>query len=433
MFDWTPKKNNSPVLQKQTDNKNIDFDELFSTDTNTENKPSEIASKTKTIQSNEKEPISAKELPISRKAPKIPVKEAKEEIKTNSTSDEIEIIEPTMINEIFEDTHHEVTEFHIDDEKILPTGAASSNHDGYRSSNETSQKWEYPDVLSFLNDIDSQAVFSTPVKDMKPIENNVHNHEILQPVKTVTETPKDEEEDDDDEVIKKLIKGRFPFHSGKDNFDSELKASSSPYANAFAETANAPPTMIVDDFGDRSLWELQLNNSNLPGMELEEFELINFDHIYIKEMRRGFKRARRDFIKFISYNNQQDLYSAGLDDIDIALLRKGYVSENFNIHRKVPYEYGGNNDFSNFCLIQTHPYHDNLHKFLDMQVFIHPKGAKVKRLFIPIPSGNVYNPYLDINSSGGKSKHDRSVYAGFQEETFNLIAQKTAMGKAAEL
>ncbi len=432
MFDWVAKKT-QPVGSKFIKSSGDDFDDLFSLDNKkveVDKKVPEPIKKTPTVSA--KMPmVEAKTVEVQRlNPPPQPKPKVEEKI------DSIVISEPTMVEEKKQVQTSDIETIYLEEGTVSPTGAASSTQDNInKGSQQASEDWYFPDVLSFLNDIDSQAIFQSPIKDSKQITSEVKKeesepHVFIKPDKKDTD---DDEDEVNDELIKKLIKGRFPYHSGKENFDKQLRESASPYSNAFEETRNHPPAMIVDDFGDRTLWELQLNNSNLPGMELNELNLIPYDHIYINEMRRGFKRARRDFIKFVCYNNQQDLFAAGMEDTDVSLLRKGIVPENFNIHRKVPYEYGGNNDFSNLCLIQTHPYHDNLHKFLDMQIFIHPKGTKVKRLFMPTPTGNVYIPYLDINGSGGKSKHDRSVYAGFDKGTLDLISLKSSMGKAAEL
>ena len=379
MFDWSLEKKNIGGTSAPKKKKEEKLDELFSFETQESKK--EVAAvpltDTDSEQNTNKKPkrqLKKKVEKISPKAP--PFSEKKEE--------KLKLL-PTEIRE----------------EK----GTVNKDNIYYSLS----ENWDYSGIIQMLNDIDTSSIFQK-----KP---------VVEKGKRRT----------DDELLSQLIKDKFPLHSGREHFDTALNSSSSPYANTFAAVMPTHPELIVDDFGDRSLWELQLNNSNLPGMQLEEFHLKTHDAKYRNELRRGYKRARRDFLKLISYNNTQDLYAAGLSDVDIAMLRKGRACENFNVHRKVPYEYGGTNDFSNLMLIQTHPYHDNLHKFLDMQIFIHPLGAKVKRLFIPVYEGKVYLPYLDINTPGGKSKHDRSVFAGYDKETLDLIAQKTSIGKAAEL
>lgn len=411
MFDWVPKKN---ISSSETDINNHYILNTLQSETPVEGIAGNLKEHSEALVNIDKEAenydkktvFEDNKMPQNiKKAPAIPTQTNPQESIENI---ELKLIEPTFIANKRVEPKQDVQEFFIDNNRVSPKGAASIYQDAIRSNKV---------VQSSLNETSLLKLLRYGMSDS------------VQPLENSNET----KEEQDEKLIKTLTTYRYPYHSGKENFDKELRTTSSSYTTAFADTQSEPPMIIVDDFGDRSLWELQLNNSNLPGMELKEYTLINFDHIYINEMRKGFKRARRDFIKYICYNYRQDLFAAGITETDMGLLRKGYACENFNVHRKVPYEYGGNNDFSNFCFMQTHPYHDNLHEFLDMQVFIHPKGTKVKRLFIPIPIGSVYKPYFDFTGSGGKSTDDRSVYAGFDEGTFNIIAQKTAMGKAAEL
>ena len=112
----------------------------------------------------------------------------------------------------------------------------------------------------------------------------------------------------------------------------------------------------------------------------------------------------------------------------IKLVKKGKAPENFNIHIRVPFDYGGTNSFSNLVLIQTHPFHTEIHRFIDMQTLAQP-NLKPRKLYLPSPKGKVYFPGEIEISSGGTSRHDRSVYAGFLESTFEMIAQKSSLGR----
>ena len=51
------------------------------------------------------------------------------------------------------------------------------------------------------------------------------------------------------------------------------------------------------------------------------------------------------------------------------------------------------------------------------------------KLYIPVPTGKVYIPLTMYTGSGGKGKHDRSVYAGFSESAFKTLAQKSMPGR----
>lgn len=179
---------------------------------------------------------------------------------------------------------------------------------------------------------------------------------------------------------------------------------------------------------DRSLWEWQFQQFNLPNMDLIEAEFVLLDAQWLSELRKAFKRTRRDFLKYVGYHHVNELMAAGMDDESIKLVKKGKAPENFNIHVRVPFDYGGTNSFSNLVLIQTHPFHTELHRFLDMQTLTQP-NFKPRKLFLPSPKGKVYFPGEIEISSGGQSRHDRSVYAGFLESTFEMIAQKSSLGR----
>lgn len=62
-----------------------------------------------------------------------------------------------------------------------------------------------------------------------------------------------------------------------------------------------------------------------------------------QEMNRSFDRyhnLRSRFFKLIGYADAEDCRCAGLNDNDIACLREGFAPENYNIHLKVPADFG---------------------------------------------------------------------------------------------
>lgn len=179
---------------------------------------------------------------------------------------------------------------------------------------------------------------------------------------------------------------------------------------------------------DRSVWEAELARAGLPGMSLEEFQFVRLDENWKNKMRAAFKRARRDFLKYVGYHHEAELMAAGVNDEGLRELKRGRSPENFNVHLKVPLDYSGSNDFSNLVLIQTHPYHENIHKFIDKQLAQVPAGRRARALYIPVPPGKVYVPEGGDLSGGGKDMEDRSVYAGFLEKNFQQITIKRRFG-----
>ena len=199
--------------------------------------------------------------------------------------------------------------------------------------------------------------------------------------------------------------------------------------------ANRPQAQVMTGGNpdDLSMWEWQLENFNLPGMELQEAMLVIQSLNWKNDMKKAFKRARRDFLKFVGYHHREECLQAGVDEEGLKLLKKGRSPENFNVHMKIPLDYLGTNDFSNLCLIKTYPFHIDIHKFLDLQIAKQAGLGKPRRLLIPVPRGKVYVPEVVDFAPGGKDKHDRSVYAGFLESTFEIIKLKSSMGRSANL
>ena len=188
------------------------------------------------------------------------------------------------------------------------------------------------------------------------------------------------------------------------------------------------PQMPGNAQEEKALWEWQFQQTGLMNMDLIEVEYVPLDPNWLSEMQKAFKRTRRDFLKYVGYHHVNELLAAGMSEEAIKLVKKGKAPENFNIHRRVPFEYGGTNSFSNLVLIQTHPFHTEIHRFIDMQTLTQP-NFKPRKLYLPSPKGKVYFTGEIEISSGGTSSHDRSVYAGFLESTFEYIEQRSMLGR----
>ncbi|MBR1777748.1 MAG: hypothetical protein IJ752_04095 [Alphaproteobacteria bacterium] len=200
-----------------------------------------------------------------------------------------------------------------------------------------------------------------------------------------------------------------------------------PYAPQSSYAPQAQQASVPSQ-EDKALWEWQFQQTGLINMDLIEVDYVPLDPNWLAELRKAFKRTRRDFLKYVGYHHVNELLAAGMSEEAIKLVKKGKAPENFNIHIRVPFDYGGTNSFSNLVLIQTHPFHTEIHRFIDMQTLTQP-NFKPRKLFLPAPKGKVYfSGEIEI-SSGGTSRHDRSVYAGFLESTFEMIAQRSVFGR----
>ena len=103
----------------------------------------------------------------------------------------------------------------------------------------------------------------------------------------------------------------------------------------------------------------------------------------------AYQSLRSRFFKLIGYADAEDCRYAGLNDNDIACLREGFAPENYNIHLKVPADFGGSLDFDNFSLIQTRPHHAGIHRIIDMQIENNFLRLH-KKIFLPWFEGKFY-------------------------------------------
>ena len=78
----------------------------------------------------------------------------------------------------------------------------------------------------------------------------------------------------------------------------------------------------------------------------------------------NYQRMRKNFLKFLGYSQSELCHQCGLSDEDINLLKKSISPENYNTHIKIPFDFGGELNFDNLCLIKTHPTHDKLHSLI---------------------------------------------------------------------
>ena len=221
-----------------------------------------------------------------------------------------------------------------------------------------------------------------------------------------------------------------PYGQGTPSYPTYTPVTPQQQSYTPYQQASSVPMPVASDFRqeDKSLWEWHFQQTGLVNMDLIEADFVPLDPAWLLELRKAFKRTRRDFLKYVGYHHVNELLAAGLTEDAIKLVKKGKAPENFNIHIRIPFDYGGTNSFSNLVLIQTHPFHTEIHRFIDMQTLSQP-NLKPRKLFLPAPKGKVYFPGEIEISSGGASRHDRSVYAGFLESTFEMIAQKSSLGR----
>jgi len=135
----------------------------------------------------------------------------------------------------------------------------------------------------------------------------------------------------------------------------------------------------------------------------EKMSMTNLEGRYVKNTYNAKKAAafesswktdRKDFLQKLGNDPEYTaaLKSAGLSSKEIKDLKSGKTPEGYQVHHKVPRDYGGDNSFENLILMKDDPYHQLLTKYQNTLTNegLAPKvGSYVP---FPIPNGSVYVP-----------------------------------------
>ena len=157
----------------------------------------------------------------------------------------------------------------------------------------------------------------------------------------------------------------------------DLSTDTQPEQNAEREHQNL-----------KSILEQKLREYNLSGFTLLEKNYHPQFWTQMDQYYEEYQHTRTRFLKLLAYSALDECSRAGLSEKDISLLKEGIAPENYNTHLKIPFDFGGKVEFGNYCLIKTHPQHDNLHKIIELQIsngFL----QKHKKLFIPWFEGKI--------------------------------------------
>lgn len=138
----------------------------------------------------------------------------------------------------------------------------------------------------------------------------------------------------------------------------------------------------------------QLLKKRLKSESLANFELLErpYEPQSWQEMNKyfsDFSHIRSLFLKLIGYSYGNECLNFGLTQEDIKLLQNSQAPENYNTHIKIPFDFGGSLDFSNLCLVRTHPTHDLIHRLIDLQIENNFLRSH-KKIFLPYLEGKFY-------------------------------------------
>ena len=128
------------------------------------------------------------------------------------------------------------------------------------------------------------------------------------------------------------------------------------------------------------------------GLQNVDLQLCSFVLLDNDLLRANYEKYRNNipvFLRLIGENCQEECQKAGMSEKMIARMGQGLCPENYTPHLKLPIEFGGMANLSNFSLVKTHPIHDNLHQIFDVQLE-NGFAFMQRKIFVPVFEGNIY-------------------------------------------
>ena len=214
--------------------------------------------------------------------------------------------------------------------------------------------------------------------------------------------------------------------------DDDTGESSTSSAPAPIKEDKTIASVKSHPLGPIDQWHLRLRSMQILNLELADFKRRRISPLEVKQLHKELQTAAREFLKFVGQEDRPLAIAAGLDDAAFELLKYGILPENFTVHVRIPYEFGGTNDFDNLVLIQRDPYHTTIHRFVDLQVSRYKKETP-SLLYLPIFPMRVYIPDDEVEETDGKAMSDHSAFAGYDDNLIKEIWQKNNRGKAFDV
>ncbi|MET0271210.1 MAG: PAAR domain-containing protein, partial [Sphingomonas sp.] len=122
--------------------------------------------------------------------------------------------------------------------------------------------------------------------------------------------------------------------------------------------AGRPPAALT---GGAPRATLRGQEYEMPGMRNEPFDYVKRTPEQTRALRNEFDRgARRDFAKDLATNRADELRAANVSEADIAMLGKGNIPRDMQVHHIRPLDDGGTNAPENLVLIRNNPDHQLL-------------------------------------------------------------------------
>ena len=156
---------------------------------------------------------------------------------------------------------------------------------------------------------------------------------------------------------------------------------------AMINSEDVPQYPTIDEMKNQLLPLLDV--LGLKNIQLELYPWVLRNSELMKESYAQFRRNILHFLSLLGKNCQDECYKVGMSDKAIARLCQGICPENYTPHLKVPLNFGGMANLSNFSLVKTHPVHDNLHQIIDVQLENHFVFGQ-RQIWLTMFHGKIY-------------------------------------------
>ena len=144
---------------------------------------------------------------------------------------------------------------------------------------------------------------------------------------------------------------------------------------------------------DESMWVERFQKCNFLGMQLIALHLPPRPPIIdLPHQNTILHATRHSFLIKLPQTNLNDLRIAGLTENDIADISNGIVPTNWTIHLKYLPQYGATIEPDNMVLMPQHPFHEQIHAFLNQQMITDAGAITPNVLYVPTPTNSVYIP-----------------------------------------
>ena len=172
--------------------------------------------------------------------------------------------------------------------------------------------------------------------------------------------------------------------------------------NQLVQTEEKP--VATDDILDMALDSLAIDggeqhfldlfqNTNLSNMDLVALKLVKQYTPDFKSESQQMKTQMHHFLMRLAGEHGDELRVAGLSEEQIGQLVEGKLPINWTVHLKYPLAYGGIITENNLVLMPHHPFHEDLHAFINQQIVTDAGVMSPAVLYVPVPKASVYVPY----------------------------------------